>query len=140
MGVASGDREKDFTALGISKQESGPLFKENFEILDRLLKEDQPTIHSHAGLIDGTDMRLIPKPVSSIPTMVTGFSNQSINWIARNGDGWLQYPRSIIQQAQLIKDYRALTEVHAPGDFKPFSQSLFIIYWKIPMKCLSPYP
>ncbi|WP_436834943.1 hypothetical protein [Paenibacillus peoriae] len=77
---------------GLSKQESGPLFKENFEILDRLLKEDQPTIHSHAGLIDGTDMRLIPKPVSSIPTKATVFSNQSINWIARNGDGWLQYP------------------------------------------------
>lgn len=126
MGVASGDREKDFTALGISKQESGQLFKENFEILDRLLKEDQPTIHTHTGLIDGTDMRLFPKPVSSIPTMVTGFSNQSIDWIAGNGDGWLQYPRSIFQQAQLIQDYRALTEVHAPGEFKPFSQSLFI--------------
>ncbi|MFD4932002.1 TIGR03571 family LLM class oxidoreductase [Peribacillus butanolivorans] len=140
MGVASGDREKDFTALGISKQESGPLFKENFEILDRLLKEDQPTIHSHAGLIDGTDMRLIPKPVSSIPTMVTGFSNQSINWIARNGDGWLQYPRSIIQQAQLIQDYRALTEVHAPGDFKPFSQSLFINLLENPDEMPVPIP
>lgn len=49
MGVASEDRDKDFTALGISKQESGPLFKENFEILNRLLKEDQPTIHSQPG-------------------------------------------------------------------------------------------
>ncbi|WP_026693027.1 TIGR03571 family LLM class oxidoreductase [Peribacillus kribbensis] len=140
MGVASGDREKDFTALGISKQESGPLFKENFEILDRLLKEDQPTIHTHAGLIDGTDMRLFPKPVSSIPTMVTGFSNQSINWIAGNGDGWLQYPRSMIQQAQLIQDYRALTEVHAQGDFKPFSQSLFINLVENPDEMPVPIP
>jgi luciferase-type oxidoreductase len=126
MGVASGDREKDFIALGISKEESGPLFKKHYEVLDRLLKEDRPTIHSSSGLIDGTDMRLNPKPVSTIPTMVTGFSKQSIEWIARHGDGWLQYPRSIGQQVRLIQDYRALSEVHAQGVFKPFSQSLFI--------------
>ncbi|WP_025731206.1 hypothetical protein [Heyndrickxia ginsengihumi] len=86
-------------------------------------------------------MRLIPKLVSTIPTMVIGFSNQSINWIARNGDGWrLQYPRSIIQQAQLIQDYRALTEVHAPGDFKHFSQSLFIDLSENPDEIPVPIP
>ncbi|WGG45029.1 hypothetical protein [Rossellomorea sp. DA94] len=44
----------------------------------------------------------IPKHFSSIPTMVTGFSNQSIEWIAQNGDGWIHYPRIILQQTQLI--------------------------------------
>jgi luciferase-type oxidoreductase len=126
MGVASGDREKDFTALGISKQESSPLFKKNYVFLERLLNEDRPTIHSSLGVIDGTDMRMIPKPVSSIPTMVTGFSNQSMEWIAEHGDGWIQYPRNIDQQAKLINEYRALSEVHAPGVFKPFTQTLFI--------------
>ncbi|WP_409304872.1 TIGR03571 family LLM class oxidoreductase [Peribacillus sp. SCS-155] len=126
MGVGSGDREKDFIALGISKQESGPLFKEHYEVLDRLLKEDHPMIDNPSGVVDGTDMRLIPKPVSSIPTMVTGFSNQSLGWIAEHGDGWIQYPRSIEQQARLIHDYRALSDTLAPEVFKPFSQSLFI--------------
>ncbi|RFU60565.1 TIGR03571 family LLM class oxidoreductase [Peribacillus glennii] len=126
MGVASGDREKDFIALGVDKRDSGTLFQQHFQDLDRLLKEDWPTIHSDSGVINGTDMRLIPKPVSSIPTMVTGFSNQSMVWIAKHGDGWIQYPRSIEQQARLINDYRTLTEFHAPGIFKPFSQSLFI--------------
>jgi luciferase-type oxidoreductase len=126
MGVASGDREKDFIALGVPKQESGPIFKEHYEDLERLLKEDRPTFHSSSGIMDGTDMRLIPKPVSSIPTMVTGFSNQSIDWIARHGDGWLQYPRNIDQQTRLINDLRTLSEIHAPKVFKPFSQTLFI--------------
>jgi hypothetical protein len=58
--------------------------------------------------------------------MATGFSNQSIEWIAQNGDGWIQYPRNIAQQTQLIKDYRELSEIHAPGVFKPFTQTLFI--------------
>ncbi|MGM0788845.1 MAG: hypothetical protein ACQEUD_01990 [Bacillota bacterium] len=30
------------------------------------------------------------------------------------------------QQTQLIKDYRELSEIHAPGVFKPFTQTLFI--------------
>nr|WP_261392514.1 TIGR03571 family LLM class oxidoreductase [Priestia flexa] len=126
MGVASGDRDKDFTALGISKLESGELFKKNYAFLERLLKEDRPTINSDLGVIDGTDMRMIPKPFSSIPTMVTGFSNQSIEWIAQNGDGWIHYPRIIPQQAQLINEYRELSEIYAPGVFKPFTQTLFI--------------
>ncbi|MGD6854216.1 TIGR03571 family LLM class oxidoreductase [Bacillus infantis] len=126
MGVASGDRDKDFTALGISKLESGNLFKKNYAFLERLLKEENPTISSDSGMIDGTDMRMFPKPFSAIPTMVTGFTNQSIEWIAQNGDGWIQYPRNIPQQTQLIKDYRELSEIHAPGVFKPFTQTLFI--------------
>jgi hypothetical protein len=71
-------------------------------------------------------MRMIPKPFPSIPTMVTGFSNQSIEWIAQNGDGWIQYPRIIPQQTQLINEYRELSEIHASGVFKPFTQTLFI--------------
>ncbi|THE09814.1 TIGR03571 family LLM class oxidoreductase [Bacillus timonensis] len=126
MGVASGDRDKDFKALGVSKLESGGLFKKNYAFLERLLKEDSPTINSDLGVIDGTDMRMIPKPFSSIPTMVTGFSNQSIEWIAQNGDGWIHYPRIIPQQTQLINEYRELSEIHAPGVFKPFTQTLFI--------------
>ncbi|WP_409290433.1 TIGR03571 family LLM class oxidoreductase [Peribacillus sp. SCS-37] len=126
MGVASGDRDKDFAALGISRLESGMLFNNNYAFLERLLKEDNPTINSDLGIIDGADMRMIPKPFSSIPTMVTGFSNQSMEWIAQNGDGWIQYPRIIPQQTQLINEYRELSEIHAPGVFKPFTQTLFI--------------
>ncbi|RFU69605.1 TIGR03571 family LLM class oxidoreductase [Bacillus sp. V59.32b] len=126
LGVGSGDRAKDFTALGIDKEDSGHLFKENFETIDRLLKEEGPTIHFDHGFIDGTDTRLIPQPVSPIPMMATGFSRQSMEWIAEHGDGWFQYPRSIQQQTMLISDYRAMVEEKSPGVFKPFTQSLFI--------------
>ncbi|GGG03497.1 TIGR03571 family LLM class oxidoreductase [Paenibacillus abyssi] len=126
MGVASGDRELDFTALGVDRPQRGEIFRETYEFLDRLLKEDNPTIQSNLGDIDGSTMGLIPKPETAIPTMVTGFSQQSLEWIARHGDGWFQYPRSIEQQELLVKDYRELTERYEPGIFKPFSNSLFI--------------
>jgi luciferase-type oxidoreductase len=126
MGVGSGDRVKDFIALGISKDKSGVLFRENFSIVDQLLNEEAPSIQSDFSLIDGADSRLIPTPVSPLPTMPTGFSHQSMEWIAEHGDGWIQYPRSISQQTRLIRDYREMTEAKAPGVFKPFSQTLFI--------------
>lgn len=126
LGVGSGDRGKDFTALGIEKEKSGHLFKENFEIVDRLLKEESPTVHSDQGFINGTNTRLIPQAKSPIPLMATGFSRQSMEWIAEHGDGWFQYPRSFQQQTMLIRDYRAMVEEKCPGVFKPFTQSLFI--------------
>ncbi len=133
MGVASGDRDKDFTALGISKLESGNLFKKNYAFLERLLKEENPTISSDSGMIDGTDMRMFPKPFSAIPTMVTGFTNQSIEWIAQNGDGWIQYPRNMPQQTQLIKDYRELSEIHALECLSLSPRLYLSIYRKIPI-------
>ncbi|MEF2097377.1 TIGR03571 family LLM class oxidoreductase [Bacillus sp. CFBP9009] len=126
MGVASGDRQKDFTALGIEREERGRIFKQSFDFLNRLLKEEHPTIDSNLGFIDGRSMKLMPNPVSTIPTMVTGFSQQSMEWIAENGDGWIQYPRSIEEQASLIRNYRALTDIKSPGAFKPFTQTLYI--------------
>jgi luciferase-type oxidoreductase len=126
MGVASGDRDKDFTALGVEKTHRREIFRETYEFLERLLNEESPSIQSDLGTVDGRDMRLIPRPVSTIPTMIAGFSQQSMEWIAANGDGWFQYPRDIRDQQRLIRQYRELTEIYTPGVFKPFSQSLFI--------------
>ncbi|WP_336805196.1 TIGR03571 family LLM class oxidoreductase [Bacillus subtilis] len=126
MGVASGDRKKDFEALGVEREGRGDLFIENFDFLDRLLKEKNSTIKSELGTIDGTGMKLMPTPVTTIPTMVTGFSQQSLEWISEHGDGWIQYPRGVQEQSSLIKDYRELADRKQPGVFKPFTQTLYI--------------
>jgi luciferase-type oxidoreductase len=126
MGVASGDRKKDFTALGVKREKRGDLFQQSFAFLDRLLKEEDPSIDSNLGAVDGGSIKLMPKPVTAIPTMITGFSQQSIEWIAGHGDGWMQYPRSIEEQTLLIKDYRERSARKQPGVFKPFTQTLYI--------------
>lgn len=140
MGVASGDRKKDFTALGIEREERGELFKQSFDFLDRLLKEENPSIDSDFGIVDSGTMKLMPKPVTTIPTLITGFSQQSIEWIAEHGDGWMQYPRSIEVQSSLIKDYRELSDREQPGIFKPFTQTLYIDLLKIQMNNLQKSP
>ncbi|PZE21604.1 TIGR03571 family LLM class oxidoreductase [Paenibacillus xerothermodurans] len=126
MGVASGDREKDFIALGVAREQRGEIFEENYLFLDRLLNEDNPTIKSNQGIIEANEMELIPRPVTAIPTMVTGFSQQSLEWIAAHGDGWIQYPRGLKEQAALIQEYRTLVNRKFPGIFKPFTQTLYV--------------
>lgn len=126
MGVASGDRKKDFEALGVEREGRGDIFKQHFDVLNRLLKEEKPTIDSDLGVINGNEMKLMPTPVTTIPTMVTGFSRQSLEWSAEHGDGWIQYPRSIHEQSSLIQHYRELVNMKQPGVFKPFTQTLYI--------------
>lgn len=68
----------------------------------------------------------MPNPVTSIPTMVIEFCQQSIERIAEHGDGWMQYPRSFEEQALLVKDCGELSGMKQLGVFKPFTQTLYI--------------
>ena len=68
----------------------------------------------------------MPKPTGPLPMLVTGFSRQSLEWIAAHSDGWITYPRSLEQQAEVAARWRAAVSAAAPGAFKPFAQSLYV--------------
>ena len=52
---------------------------------------------------DGMDM--LPKPVSGkLPLLINGGSQQTPEWIAGNGDGWMLCPREPGLQARIIDD------------------------------------
>ena len=57
--------------------------------------------------------------------MITGGSQQEPYWLARNGDGWVTYPRNVMAQQSIIESWRKrASELEAP--YKPVSQSLYI--------------
>jgi len=62
-------------------------YRELFEFR-QLSQTAFPKIYSTLTSMSGTD--LLPKPVSrKIPALITGASQQSLEWIAKNGDGWI---------------------------------------------------
>lgn len=125
LGVASGDRPVEFPAFGKEMAERGELFRESLAYFRQALAESFPVIDSPLGHLEGAD--LIPKPpTGSIPTLITGHSQQSIEWIAENGDGWAMYPRPPQVQQLIVAEWERATREAAPGIFKPFTQSLFI--------------
>ena len=121
LGVASGDRPEEYPALNLPFPERGAAFRESFDYIRRM-GQDSPTFENAFGSPSGIDM--LPKPVSGkLPLLITGSSQQDPEWIARNGDGWMTYPRNTAVQAQIIRDWRA----RVVSDYdKPVMQPLYV--------------
>lgn len=126
LGVASGDRPVEFPAFGVDYEDRGVLFREHLRVIREVLDAEFPAVRSSSGVIRAGTADLIPKPIGKLPILVTGSSRQTPEWIAEHSDGWITYPRSLQQQAELAARWRAVAANVAPGTFKPFAQSFYI--------------
>jgi luciferase-type oxidoreductase len=123
LGVASGDREIEFPAFGVNFESRGDLFRENIQVMKDLWENQYPNVISSYGILSEADV--VPKPIAARPPiLITGYSQQSFDWIADNSDGWITYPRNFDSQSYLVKQWRELTKHH--NVYKPFSQSYLI--------------
>jgi len=60
---------------------------------------------------------------------MTGYSRQSLEWNVENADGWMNYPRHLMQQQYTITQWRNLVIKTQEYD-KPFMQPLYVILEK----------
>ena len=124
LGVASGDRPEEYPAMEISFPQRGERFRDSFESIRRLA-EDAPSFRNAFGS-PGGGMDLLPKPSSGqLPLLVTGGSQQSPDWVAQHGDGWMTYPRPLAVQAQIAEGWRRRVEAVGQPP-KPILQPLYI--------------
>ena len=120
MGVATGDRHIEFPAFKVEREDKGELFREAVTVMKQLWQEDFPVIQTERAHL--TEGDVVPKPdFGSIPVFGTGYSSQTIEWLAEHTDGWMFYPQELKKQAALINQWRGLTP-----HFKPFTQPLMI--------------
>jgi len=129
MGVASGDRPIEYPAMGLDFEKRAERFRDAFTYI-REAQESFPVIESkHFGNLTG-DIDILPKAKGhKIPMLLTGYSRQSLEWNAEYSDGWMNYPRSPMQQAYTITQWRRLIAEY--GDFdKPFMQPLYVVLEK----------
>ncbi|MEM6710640.1 MAG: TIGR03571 family LLM class oxidoreductase, partial [Pseudomonadota bacterium] len=124
LGVASGDRPEEYPALNIAFEKRGERFRESYAYL-RHAGTDYPSMSNGYGQLSGS-MDLLPKPTAGrLPLLITGGSQQSPDWIAEHGDGWMTYPRSAGLQAMEIKNYRQrVSSAGQPN--KPVMEPLYI--------------
>ena len=127
LGIATGDRPIEYEAHNLDFYSRGETFRETLQYVRTLLNENFPTIHSKLGLIRHAD--LLPKAnYGDVPLLVTGHSQQSLEWICKHSDGWMYYPQNIAYQEQRVQKYKDGLK----GVFKPFVQSLYIDLVKDP--------
>ena len=124
MGVASGDRPEEYPALRQSFDDRGDRFRDSMAYI-RAAGAAYPKHESAQGTLSG-GIDLLPKPHGSrLPLLITGGSQQSPEWVAQNGDGWMTYPRNATAQGQVVADYRARVKAAGQTD-KPVMQSLYV--------------
>ncbi|MEM7429932.1 MAG: TIGR03571 family LLM class oxidoreductase, partial [Pseudomonadota bacterium] len=124
LGVASGDRPEEYPAMGVSFGTRGERFRESFDYI-RHMSGPAPAFDNLHGS-PGAGMDMLPKPSSGqLPLLITGGSQQDLDWIARNGDGWMLYPRNAPTQAHIIGEWRARMANQGRPD-QPAMEPLYI--------------
>ncbi|MGP6089584.1 LLM class oxidoreductase [Antarctobacter jejuensis] len=124
LGIASGDRPEEYPAMNLSHDRRAEAFRDSFDYI-RQMAERRPRFANSFGALTGS-MDMQPKPTGTrLPLLVTGSSRQSPDWIAKNADGWMTYPRPGAGQHQVIVDWqdRVATTGQKP---KPVLQPLYI--------------
>ena len=123
-GIASGDRPEEYPALNMTFPDRGARFRDGLDYI-RSMAESFPVAQLAAGTLSSS-MDMLPKPTAKqLPLLITGGSQQSPEWVARNGDGWITYPRDTASQARIVAAYRDNIKASDLPD-KPVSQSLYV--------------
>ncbi|WP_444922085.1 LLM class oxidoreductase [Microbulbifer sp. CnH-101-G] len=123
LGVASGDRPEEYPAMNVSYSDRGESFRNSYEYI-RKVTMPYPKFENAFGTVSG-EMDLLPKPQGNqLPLLITGSSQQSPDWLANNGDGWITYPRPLTQQKGFIEQLRENREEYVSS--KPIMEPLYI--------------
>lgn len=125
LGAASGDRPAEYPAFSRSHETRGAAYREYIDVIRRSTSEDFPHLSGSFGTLEHLD--LLPKATGGhLPILAIGSAQQSLQWIARNLDGWVTYFRPVEEQRARIDLWRRVTEIEGNGTFRPFAQSMFI--------------
>ena len=124
LGVASGDRPEEYPALNVDFEGRSASFRDSVAYI-RATFDSFPKLENPHGRLNG-HMDMLPKPVAGrIPLFITSRAQQTLEWGAAHGDGWITYPRKREAQTAMVAEYRDQVAALCDTD-KPVIQSLYV--------------
>lgn len=137
LGLGSGDRPEEFAAFGEDLEGRGATFRERWSLLRAALSVDAEERASVRQATGGFDV--LPAPTTRIPMLVVGTARQSLQWIAREAEGWATYHREeAAQEGRIGLWQQALAQQGGPA--KPFVQSMLLDLQADPQAPPEPLP
>lgn len=127
MGVASGDRPIEYPAFNQPFGLRSTRVFEHMKMLRDFWYKEFPHYNNDYGILMSNSGDVVPKPLKrKIPMYVTGhIGGVNLDWIAKNSDGWIYYPRDFALTRKIIENWReALEKEGEPA--KPYIQSIYI--------------
>lgn len=126
FGVASGDRPVEFPIYGYDHARRGEDFRARLADIQGLYQGAGPlkAIHDAAAY----PVEVLPKPMAaaSVPVLVTGYSQQSLDWVAHNADGWMTYHRDPRAQKAIVDQWNDAVDTAGGRRHKPVMQSIYV--------------
>ncbi|UUC44959.1 TIGR03571 family LLM class oxidoreductase [Flavobacterium cerinum] len=104
FGVGLGDRPVEFPLFGYDFETRAERFRHNYTIIEEAWKPESNLSLYYEGL--NQNIQLFPKPDNPIPWILAGRAQQNMEWIARNMQGWFNYPRPVAETSEMIIDWR----------------------------------
>lgn len=137
LGLGSGDRPEEFAAFGEDLEGRATTFRERWTLLRAALS---PEADARTAVLQATGgFDVLPAPATRIPMLVVGTARQSLQWIAREAEGWATYHREeAAQEGRIGLWQQALVQRGGPG--KPFVQSMLLDLQADPQAPAEPLP
>ena len=137
LGLGSGDRPEEFAAFGEDLEGRAATFRERWTLLRAALS---PAADERTAVLQATGgFDVLPAPATRIPMLVVGTARQSLQWIAREAEGWATYHREeAAQEGRIGLWQQALAQRGGPG--KPFVQSMLLDLQADPQAPPEPLP
>ncbi|HIE5097952.1 TIGR03571 family LLM class oxidoreductase [Stenotrophomonas maltophilia] len=137
LGLGSGDRPEEFAAFGEDLEARAATFRERWSLLRAALSADADERARVRQVTGGFDV--LPPPDTRIPMLVVGTARQSLQWIAREAEGWATYHREeVAQEGRIGLWQQALAQ--RGGATKPFVQSMLLDLQADPQAPPAPLP
>ncbi len=89
LGAASGWYEREFRATGADFATRGKNFEEEFQLVRKLLNEED--VNFHGKNIELEHATMLPKSSHRIPMLMGGYSNRVLRRAGKLADGWISY-------------------------------------------------
>ncbi|MCP2138606.1 luciferase-type oxidoreductase [Rhizobium sp. SLBN-94] len=121
LGLSSGDRPSEYPLFDIDFATRGERFRDAFEVYRAVTEEDYPQFQSpRFGRATGRH-DLVPKPpFSRTPAIAIGRGQQSMDWLAKNLDGFIAPSPHVSQLGSFAQEWHEIVDQSCGDDaFKP---------------------
>ncbi len=128
IGMSSGDRPAEYPAFGIDFDSRGERFRDAYEVYRKASEENFPHFDSpRFGRADGS-LTMLPKPLfGRVPTIAVGRSQQSLDWIASQMDGYLGFVPEPGRLSSFVDEWRqANRQTNGEDEPKPLAFGGFL--------------